>query len=25
VEGVTLKPKEQEIEVRVGFADTIWG
>src|ERR1035441_6424195 len=25
VESVTLKPKEQEIEVRVGFADTLWG
>ena len=25
VESVTLKPKEQEIEVRVGFADTPWG
>ena len=25
VERVTLKPKEQEIEVRVGFADTLWG
>jgi hypothetical protein len=24
-ESVTLKPKEQEIEVRVGFADTLWG
>ena len=22
---VNLKPKEQEIEVRVSFADTIWG
>ena len=25
VESVTLKPKEQEVEVRVGFADTLWG
>jgi transposase len=25
VESVTLKMKEQEIEVRVGFADTLWG
>lgn len=25
VESVTLKPKEQELEVRVGFADTLWG
>jgi transposase len=25
VESVTLKPKEQEIEVRVGFAETLWG
>ena len=25
VESVTLKAKEQEIEVRVGFADTLWG
>lgn len=25
VESVTLKPQEQEIEVRVGFADTLWG
>src|ERR1017187_10047551 len=25
VESVTLKPKEQEIEVRVGFADRLWG
>jgi transposase len=25
VESVTLKPKEQEIEVRVGFTDTLWG
>jgi transposase len=25
VESVTLKAKEQEIEVRIGFADTLWG
>jgi transposase len=25
VENVTLKAKEQEVEVRVGFADTLWG
>jgi transposase len=25
VESVTLKPQEREIEVRVGFADTLWG
>jgi transposase len=25
VESVTLKPKDKEIEVRVGFADTLWG
>jgi transposase len=25
VDGVKLKPQEQEIEVRVSFADTIWG
>ena len=25
VERVTLKPKEREVEVRVGFADTLWG
>lgn len=25
VESVTLKPKEREIEVRVGCADTLWG
>ncbi len=25
VESVSLKPKEGEIEVRVGFAETIWG
>jgi transposase len=25
VERVTLKPQEREIEVRVGFADTLWG
>ena len=25
VESVVLKPKEQEIEVRVGFTDTLWG
>ena len=25
VESVTLKPKEREIEVQVGFADTLWG
>lgn len=25
VESVTLKAKEKEIEVRVGFADTLWG
>jgi transposase len=25
VESVTLKPKEKEIEVRVGFAATLWG
>src|SRR5712692_4139948 len=25
VERVTLKAKEQEMEVRVGFADTLWG
>src|ERR1017187_10150441 len=25
VESVTLKTQEQEIEVRVGFADTLWG
>ena len=25
VEGVTLKAKEREIEVRVGFAETLWG
>ena len=25
VEAVTLKVKEQEIEVRVGFAETLWG
>lgn len=25
VDSVTLKTKEQEIEVRVGFADTLWG
>jgi len=25
VESVTLKPTEQEIEVRVGLADTLWG
>ena len=25
VEEVKLKPKEQEIEVRVSFADTTWG
>lgn len=25
VESVTLKPKEQEIEVRVSFAETLWG
>lgn len=25
VESVTMKPKEQEIEVRIGFADTFWG
>ena len=25
VQSVTLKPKEQEIEVRVGFADRLWG
>jgi hypothetical protein len=24
VESVTLKPQEREIEVRVGFADTLW-
>ena len=25
VDEVKLKPKEQEIEVRVSYADTIWG
>jgi transposase len=25
VESVSLKPKEREIEVRVGFAETLWG
>jgi hypothetical protein len=25
VESVTLKPQEREIEVRVSFADTLWG
>jgi transposase len=25
VESVALKPQEREIEVRVGFADTLWG
>jgi len=25
VEGVTLKPTERQVEVRVGFADTVWG
>ena len=25
VESVTLKPQAREIEVRVGFADTLWG
>ena len=25
VESVTLRPNEQEIEVRVGFAETLWG
>jgi hypothetical protein len=25
VEGVTLKPRGQEVEVRVGFAATLWG
>ncbi len=25
MESVTLKPREREIEVRVGFAATLWG
>jgi len=25
VESVTLKPTERQVEVRVGFADTVWG